>query len=200
MTPLRDTTGQTGWIDGPVVPGQPVSVRLDSGERLRLAPDLIGPAPDGGLVARVAFADATQVAASGTYSGETFQEIQERLSVSRVLREVERARVSVRTGTTEETITEDAWREAVEVRRVAVNEVVHEVEGVQTDGNETVIPIYEEIVVVERRLVLRERLHVTLRREETRIPQRVVLRHQFVEVERLPAGPAPGASGRPSHL
>jgi stress response protein YsnF len=182
------------------VPGQAVSVRLDSGERLRLAPDLVGPGPDGALVARVAFADATRVAASGTFGGETFQEIQERLNVTRVLREVERARVSVRTGTTEETITEDAWREAVEVRRIPVDEIVHQVEDVRTDGNETIIPIYEEIVVVERRLVLRERLHVTLRREETRIPQRVVLRHQFVEVERLPTGPAPGASERPSHL
>lgn len=200
MTPLRDSTGQTGWLDGPVVPGQAVSVRLDSGERLRLAPDLVGPGPDGALVARVAFADATRVAASGTFGGETFQEIQERLNVTRVLREVERARVSVRTGTTEETITEDAWREAVEVRRIPVDEIVHQVEDVRTDGNETIIPIYEEIVVVERRLVLRERLHVTLRREETRIPQRVVLRHQFVEVERLPTGPAPGASERPSHL
>jgi stress response protein YsnF len=174
------------------VAGQPVQVRTASGERLRLAPDLVVGGPNG-LVARVAFTDVVAETAGGTFEGETFLEIQERLSVERVLHEVDRARVSVRTGTTEETITEPAWREAVEVRRVPVNEVVDHVEEVRTDGNETVIPVYEEVVVVERRLVLRERLHLTLRREETNIPQRVVLRHQFVEVDRVPVqGPPPG--------
>ncbi|HEX8386975.1 MAG TPA: DUF2382 domain-containing protein, partial [Rubricoccaceae bacterium] len=160
MTPLRDTAGETGWIDGPVVPGQPVAVRLPSGLRLRLAPDLVGSGPDGTIVAHVAFADVAAGAgpAGPAFHGETFQEIEERLSVSRVLREVDRARISVRTGTTEETVTEPAWREAVEVRRVPVNEVVDHVEPVRTDGNETVVPVYEEVVVVERRLVLRERL------------------------------------------
>jgi hypothetical protein len=193
VTPIRDTAGETGWLDGPVVAGQPVTVRTAAGERLRLASDLVEGGPDG-LVARVAFADvAAGAGASGsTFEGETFLEVQERLSVERVLYEVDRARVSVRTGTTEETITEPAWREAVEVRRVPVNEVVDHVEEVRTDGNETIVPVYEEVVVVERRLVLRERLHLTLRREETHIPQRVVLRHQFVEVERVPVqGPPP---------
>ena len=187
MTPIRDTTGAAGWIDGPVIPGQPVAVRLDSGERLSLAPDLVGPGPGGSVAASVAFADVVAAGSvASTFGGETFQEIQERLSVVRVLREVDRARVSVRTGTTEETVTEPAWREAIDVRRVPVNETVDHVEDVRRDGNETVIPVYEEVVIVERRLVLRERLHVTIRREETNIPQRVVLRHQFVDVERLP--------------
>ena len=161
-----------------------------SGERLRLTPDLVGPGPGGSVVARIAFADVAGSAAS-THSGESFQEILERLSVTRVLREVDRARVSVRTGTTEETVTEPAWRETIDVRRVPVNETVDHVEEVRRDGNETVIPVYKGIVVVERRLVLRERLHVTIRREETNIPQRVVLRHQFVDVERLPVQEPP---------
>lgn len=187
MTSIRDASGEAGWIDGPLVQGQPVTVRLDSGLRLSLAPDLVERGPDGGLVARVAFSDVAEGAAPGerAFDGETFQEIQERLSISRVLHEVDRARISVRTGTTQETITEPAWREAVEVRRVPVNEVVDHVEEVRHDGNETVVPVYEEIVVVERRLVLRERLHLTLHREETNVPQQVVLRHQFVEVERV---------------
>lgn len=201
MTPVYDSAGTVGWLDGPVVPGKPVSVRLDSGDRLRLAPDMVESGRDGRYVARVAFADVVSgaVEAAPPFQGETFQEIQERLSVTRVLREVDRARISVRTGTTEETITEPAWREAVEVVRVPVNEVVSEVEPVRHEGNVTIVPVYEEVVVVERRLVLRERLHLTLQREETNIPQRVVLRHQFVEVERVPApDPPPGESGSSS--
>ncbi len=192
MTPIRDAAGETAWLDGTVAEGQPVPVRLESGQQVRLAPDLVERAADGSLVARVSFADVANGAAqAASPAGETFLEIQERLNVSRVLKEVDRATIAVRTGTTEETVTEPAWRETVNVHREAVDEVVTELEDVRHDGNVTIVPMYEEVVVVERRLMLRERLHITISREETRIPHTVVLRHQYVEVERQPVRDVP---------
>ena len=196
MTPIHDLSGATGWLDGTVTEGQPVTVRLDSGEPVRLAPDLVQRRPDGSYVARVSFADvAAGAAQTANPTGETLLEIEERLNVGRVLREVDRALVSVRTGTTEETVTEPAWRETVSVHREPVNAVVTGVEDVRHEGNVTIVPMYEEVVVVERRLVLKERLHITLTREETRIPHTVVLRHQYVEVERQPVRDIPRSAG-----
>ncbi len=192
MTPIQDLTGATAWLDGSVAEGQPVTVRLASGEPVRLAPDLVQRRPDGSYVARVSFADiAAGATRAANPTGETLLEIEERLEIGRVLREVDRALVSVRTGTTRETVTEPAWRETVSVHREAVDTVVTEVEDVRHDGNVTIVPMYEEVVVVQRQLVLKERLHITITREETNIPHTVVLRHQYVEVERQPVRDAP---------
>lgn len=192
MTPIHDESGATAWLDGDVRSGQPVPVRLESGEAVRLDPSLVQRRPDGSYIARLSFADvAAGAVRAANPTGETLLEIEERLNVGRVLREVDRALVSVRTGQTEETVTEPAWRESVSVRREAVDAVVTEVEDVRHEGNVTVVPMYEEVVVVSRQLVLRERLHITLSREETRIPHTVVLRHQYVEVERQPVRDAP---------
>lgn len=196
MTPIRDTAGTTAWLDGDVAEGQPVPVRLESGQQVRLAPDLVERLADGSLRARVSFADVADGAArAASPADETLLEIEERLDIGRVLKEVDRALVSVRTGQTEETVTEPAWRETVDVRREAVDAVVTEVEDVRHEGNVTIVPMYEEVVVVERRLMLRERLHITISREETRIPHTVVLRHQYVEVERQPVRDAPPSAG-----
>lgn len=192
MTPIQDLTGATAWLDGPVADGQPVTVRLASGEPVRLTADLVQRRPDGSYVARVSFADVAAGAVQASNpTGETLLEIEERLSVGRVLREVDRALVSVRTGSTKQTVTEPAWRETVSVRREAVDEVVTTVEDVRHEGNVTIVPMYEEVVVVQRQLVLKERLHVTIAREETNVPHTVVLRHQYVEVERQPVRDAP---------
>lgn len=204
MTLVRDTAGQTGILDAPFVAGEPTEVRLASGARVQLAAGLVEARPDGSLATRVSFADiadgrsapaAPIAAAAEPERGptETFQEVREELRVSKAVRETDRIRVSVHTATTTETVTEPVWSEAVEVRRVPVGETVTEVEDVRSEGGVTIVPVYEEVFVVERRLVLRERLHVTLRREETEARETITLRHQTVEVDRLPvATPPPG--------
>ena len=94
MTPILDETGATAWLDGTPTDGQPVTVRLESGEPVRLAPDLVQRRPDGSYVARVSFAD---VAAGATQAvnptGETLLEIEERIKVGRVRKEVDRGRL-----------------------------------------------------------------------------------------------------------
>ena len=198
MTRVLDADGESGRLEAPFSPGAPAEVRLASGARLRLAAGLVEESPDGTLHTRVAFADLLDDADAPPAPPEptdtqTFQEIRESLKVRRVVHDVERVRVTVSTGTTEETVRESVWSEAVNVRREAVGEVVTEVEDIRTESGVTIVPIYEEVLVVERRLVLRERLHVSVRREASEHTETVPLRHQSVEVERLePDNPLPG--------
>lgn len=76
--------------------------------------------------------------------------------------------------------------EEVEIERVAVNRIVEEPVPIRYEGDTMIIPLLEEVVVVEKRLVLREEVHVRKVHKEVSAPQEVRLRKEEVEVERLP--------------
>ena len=50
-----------------------------------------------------------------------------------------------------------------------------------------IIPVFEEVLVVEKRLLLREEVHLSKRTARSNVPQTVVLRHEVVDIERLEA-------------
>jgi uncharacterized protein (TIGR02271 family) len=77
--------------------------------------------------------------------------------------------------------------EKVEVTRVPVDRMVDQPPDVRTENDVTIIPIVEEVLVVEKRLLLKEELHVrkTKTTEDVEIP--VELRKQRAVIERIPA-------------
>lgn len=83
----------------------------------------------------------------------------------------------------EEIVDEPAFHEEVKIDRVLVNRVVTDPVPIRHEGDTLIIPLLEEVVVVEKRLVLREELHITRRRSERRNPQRVTLRREDVNIE-----------------
>jgi len=85
----------------------------------------------------------------------------------------------------EESIDEALLREDVDVERVVVNRVVDAPVAVRYEGDTMVVPVLEEVLVVEKRLVLKEEIRITRRRSEFRDPQRVVLRREHAAVERI---------------
>ena len=89
--------------------------------------------------------------------------------------------------TEEQTVDEALVSEEIEVERTRVDSVVDAPEPIRTEGDTTIIPLYEEVLVVEKRLVLTEEVRVSKRRTERREPQRVTLRREEVNVERLEA-------------
>jgi hypothetical protein len=66
-----------------------------------------------------------------------------------------------------------------------MNVPVESATGVRYEGDTMVIPIFEEVLVVEKRLVLKEEIRVTRRRTSFRSPQRVTLRREVPTVERI---------------
>ena len=77
--------------------------------------------------------------------------------------------------------------ETVSVERVPINREVAEPPPVRQEGDTTIVPILEEVLVVEKRLVLREEVRITKRRREISERHRVTLRREQAEIERLPA-------------
>ena len=75
--------------------------------------------------------------------------------------------------------------EEVEVKRVPVNRVVTVAPQVRTEGDTTIVPIVEEELVVTKRLLLKEELHLTRRRTRNRYVRDVELQRETAEVRRL---------------
>jgi uncharacterized protein (TIGR02271 family) len=94
-------------------------------------------------------------------------------------------RVSKTVDEREEVVDEPLTKEEVEVERVSMNVPVDAPSGVRYEGDTMIIPIFEEIVVVEKRLILKEEIRVTRRRENIRAAQRVTLRREMANVERI---------------
>lgn len=108
----------------------------------------------------------------------------EELDVS--TRTVTRERVSVRTTVKErvEHVDIPLAREDLQIERVPVGREVHAAAAPHQQGDTWIIPIYEEVLVVEKRLMLREEVHVKRLRKEVHEQQHVTLRREEVEVDR----------------
>jgi stress response protein YsnF len=101
-----------------------------------------------------------------------------------------RVRISKVVREREETIHTTLAHQETDVTRVPVGEFVSEPEQTRQEGDKLIVPVYEEVLVVEKRLRLRERLIITKRLVETDQDEPIVLRAEEAFVERL----EPGAS------
>ncbi|MGK3992451.1 YsnF/AvaK domain-containing protein [Sorangium sp. So ce1024] len=86
-----------------------------------------------------------------------------------------------------EAVAEPLERERVFVERVAIDQVVTEPPATRQEGDTLIVPVVEEVLVIEKRLVLKEELHITrVRSVEVSPPEHVTLRSEDVRVERVP--------------
>lgn len=119
--------------------------------------------------------------------------VEERVSVTKREVETGRLRIEVSVEERQDTIPVDLAYDELEIERVPVNKPVSQLPGVRVEGSTTVIPVVEEVVVVEKRLVVVEEIHVRRKSlTETReIP--VTLRSEQVRIDR--SGPPAAADG-----
>lgn len=76
----------------------------------------------------------------------------------------------------------------VEVRRVPVNRVVQQAPATRTQGDTLIIPVVEEELIVTKRLVVKEEIHVIRRRTKKRVTEEVEVARERAQVSRLDAG------------
>ena len=101
--------------------------------------------------------------------------------------------VRARTETHEDTaiVDEPLLAEQVTIERVPMDRWIDHPVSVRQEGDTTIIPVVEEVVVLEKRLKLVQEVRVTKQQITRHEPQNVTLRRQNVVVERLP-GPDGG--------
>ena len=127
---------------------------------------------------------ATLTAASTTLAdSEVIPVLRETVRITK--REVETGRVVVHKTVTErdEAVEMLLKRTDVSVERIPVNRVVTEAPASRQDGDTQIIPILEEVLVVEKRLILREELHIRKDNSERTAHETVRLRSEEVRIE-----------------
>jgi uncharacterized protein (TIGR02271 family) len=103
-------------------------------------------------------------------------------------------RVSTVTRKREEMVEELLAREDVEVERRPVGKPVDHAPAVRRAGDTVIIPVVEEVLVVTRRLVVKEEIWIRLVHRREKHSQQVTVRSQEAVIERLTAatrGPPP---------
>lgn len=101
-------------------------------------------------------------------------------------RQIEKAlvRAARTTHLSEQAVQEEVTHEHVEVRRIPMDRIVTAVPPTRQEGDTTILSVVEEVVVVERRLVLREEVHFRRIRKTETHSETVSLRKQSVTVTR----------------
>lgn len=77
--------------------------------------------------------------------------------------------------------------DSVEVTRVPVDRPVDRMPEIRTEDGVTIVPVVEEVLVVEKRLVLKEELHIRRNTHDENVEIPVEIRKHRVEVERIPS-------------
>lgn len=172
----RHMVGQDGQI----------VLQLDDGQRVLVPGDVLERQDDGTFYLPLGRADLQP--ANHTVKPEhlVVPLIDEQLRIHKRKVDTGRVQVHKRVREREEVVDEPLMQEDVEVERVSVNQPVDGPVPVRYEGDTVIVPLLEEVLVVEKRLILREELHITRRRREIREVQRVTLRTEEGLVERLP--------------
>jgi len=119
--------------------------------------------------------------------GEEFSVAKQQVTTGRV-------KVATVTHEREELVRQALENEHVELERVPIGKVIEKIPEVRTEGDTTIIPVVEEAVVVERKLVLKEEVRIRRVRETQDYQGHVVLRRQEAVVTRVPADNNPAVA------
>ena len=131
--------------------------------------------------------DTNELESSADHSRETVIPLfEEALSVSRRVVPTSRVQVSRVTHTHEHLVDELLERERVEVERVAIDKPIDHMPSVREEGDCLIFPVVEEVLKIERVLVLKEEVRIRRVKGTERYQERVTLRKQEAVVNRLP--------------
>jgi stress response protein YsnF len=129
----------------------------------------------------------------------SLQLVQETASVSAESVVTGRVRVSTETDVREEVARATLEGEVVDVVRVPVDRPVETMPAVRTEGDLTIVPVVEEVLFVEKRLVLKEEIHIRRRLTREVVEMPVKLRRQRAVVERLAVDNEASDDSKPTH-
>ena len=127
----------------------------------------------------------TEQPSNGSLDDPKLTLLAEELSVGKESVETGRLRVSKQTHTREVAVDESLLRESAEIETIPIGRQIFEMPSVRHEGETIVVPIVEEILHTERRLILKEEVRITRRKTAEQIHDRVTLRYQEAVVTRV---------------
>ena len=117
--------------------------------------------------------------------------VTEELTVGRRAVETGRVKIDIVNEPRVERIVEQLVRGGVEIERVAIGRQVDRVPPMREEGDMIVVPVVEEVLFVEKRLMLVEELRIHRSATVTTHEQEVTLTRQRAVIERQPGSGKP---------
>ena len=193
--PVTDRDGLRGFIDISSRPldgtEQQLLVHFNNGQQALVPTQYLSLTPEGGYFLSLSLMEIAAQGGGGDAAAPPGKEtvvlpvIAEKLDVQKQRVESGGVRIKKIVHEREEIVDEPLIREEVQVKRVPVNRVVDAPIPIRHVGNTMVISLMEEVLVVEKRLMLKEELYITKGEIETHKPQRVILRSEEATIERV---------------
>jgi uncharacterized protein (TIGR02271 family) len=84
-----------------------------------------------------------------------------------------------------ETVRQELWHEQIDVERVAVNSIVAELPQVRHEDDTMIVPVVEEVLVVEKRYRIKEEVRIRRRREAEVHEATLPLKSEELTIERF---------------
>ncbi|MDQ2746795.1 MAG: YsnF/AvaK domain-containing protein [Acidobacteriota bacterium] len=195
---IVDEKGVRGTLDLTIVPPQGsesklVLVRFDDGSQVFADAQTFVERDDNEFVFPGSFAELIGQNQAAQYGAANFGDaaqivvplLEEQLKIARqkVLTGGVRVHKTVQERT--ETVDEPTLREEVEFERVPINQFVAAPPEIRREGDVMIVPLVEEVLVIEKKLVLREEIRIKTRRDTLHNPQEFVLRREEATLEQI---------------
>lgn len=114
----------------------------------------------------------------------SFPVIEEHLNIDK--KTVETGKYQIKKSVSREDFSEEipAIHEKVSIQRVPIDKYVDDVPEVRHEGDTTIIPVLKEVIVVEKKMVLVEEIHVTKTRSEVGVSVKDTLRKEHIDIRK----------------
>jgi len=168
-----------------------VTVRLSNGREALLAEELLTPDAEGTY--RTAVTAAQLLGATfGVTSANSAEDgdlaipvIEEHLDVSKRQVPTGTLRVNKTVHEHTEVVQMPLTKDRLDVRRVVLDRDVDGPQPVRYEGDTLIVPVFEEVVVVQKRLRLKEELHITRTTVVENYEENVTLKREEASLERV---------------
>jgi uncharacterized protein (TIGR02271 family) len=173
---------------------EPVRIVLDTGELIEVPASILHPHSPGILQVELGPEDLNRH--NSEIDGSEIDRAPGSAVVPVLAEELQVGRKAVPTGSVrvhravrehEQTVDIPLLKEHVDVRRVLIEQEVNGPLPVRQDGNTTIIPIVEEVLVVSKKFMLKEEVHVLRTVREERYREQITVSRQEPEIQRIDA-------------
>ena len=186
--------GPLGWLESELLEAgaspELVSIRLENGRQMQVPQELLTPREDGSFFLPLTLGELEQAHGPSSLKGEAnlvVPLVAEELRVETRTVETGRVRIHKTVQEQEEVVDPPLLRDNMTIVRVPVGRLCEgEPPSTRQEGDTMIIPVLEEVLVVEKRLMLKEEIHVRREQSTFHAPQNVTLRREEVHVERMP--------------
>jgi len=185
---VMDSQGRQGVVESDVIPakqsGSQVLIRFESMPPMAVPADMLILRRDGHYELPLSVAElAAQANPASSKQSTVIPILEEEVHIGKHQVETGKVRVKKVVQEKQEWVDVPLMREAIEIKRVPINRPVDSPVAVRKERETIIVSLLEEVLVVQKQLVLKEEIHITTQRSEHHQPQQVTLRREEVLVE-----------------